>query len=346
MKSLFRLLPILLITTILSISLVIWKIDRILSSPLPVTESGIVFEISPGSALVTISDTLATQGILKNPQIFRWYAQLTGHAGSIRAGEYIIKNGSTPRDLLDKFVSGDVALHSFTIIEGWTFHQLVQALSEHDAVGHSITIEDWPALLKLLGVPATHPEGMFLPETYRFPKYTKDVEILRQAFKMMQNTLANEWATRSKDLPLKNSYEALILASIIEKETALTDERSKISGVFIRRLEKGMRLQTDPTVIYGIGESFNGNLTRYNLQTDTPYNTYTRTGLPPTPISLPSQAAINAALHPASGTELYFVAIGMSSGAHQFSETQEQHNAAVKEYLARQRAARNKKQEQ
>jgi len=345
-NSLFQLLIISLITTILSIGLAIWYIDHVLSSPLSVAESDVIFEISPGSALMTISNTLAARGILKNPQIFRWYTQLTGRAGSIRAGEYIIENGNTPRDLLNKFVSGNVALHSFTIVEGWTYRQLIKALSEHDAIKHSITIEDWPLLLELFAIPATHPEGMFLPETYRFPKYTKDVQILRQAFEMMQNTLASEWAARSKELPLKNSYEALILASIIEKETALANERSKISGVFIRRLRTGMRLQTDPTVIYGIGESFNGNLTRYDLKTDTPYNTYTRTGLPPTPIALPGQAAIKAALHPASGTELYFVAMGMGNGTHQFSETQEQHNAAVKAYLARQRVPINKKQEQ
>jgi UPF0755 protein len=186
---------------------------------------------------------------------------------------------------------------------------------------------------------------MFLPETYRFPKRTKDVDILRQAFELLQETLDAEWEKRDEGLPLSDPYEALVLASIIEKETARVDERVRISGVFVRRLQKRMRLQTDPTVIYGIGESFNGNLTRRDLQTDTPYNTYTRAGLPPTPIALPGEAAIYAALHPTPGNDLYFVATGLGDGSHKFSETKEQHDAAVKEYLARQRAARNKSQE-
>ena len=183
---------------------------------------------------------------------------------------------------------------------------------------------------------------MFLPETYRFPKGTLDADILRQSFELMQETLNAEWDGRAQGLPVSSPYEALILASIIEKETARADERARIAGVFIRRLQQRMRLQTDPTVIYGIGESFNGNLTRRDLQTDTPYNTYTRAGLPPTPIALPGKAAINAALHPAPGGELYFVATGLGDGSHKFSATKEQHDAAVREYLARQRAANNK----
>jgi UPF0755 protein len=330
----------------LATALAIWQVNRVLGSPLQVPEEGVVFEILPGSALSTIADDLAEQGILNHPRIFRLYAQMTGHAGSIRAGEYRIDTASTPRDLLDKFVSGDVQLYSFTIVEGWTYRELVQALADHPAVERSITFEDWPRLLESFTATAAHPEGLFLPETYRFPKSTPDVEILRQAFELMQDTLESSWAGREEGLPLKSSYEALILASIIEKETARADERSKISGVFVRRLQKRMRLQTDPTVIYGIGESFNGNLTRRDLQTDTPYNTYTRAGLPPTPIALPGKAAIGAALHPAPGTELYFVATGLGDGSHQFSETKGQHDAAVREYLARQRAARNRNQVQ
>ena len=346
MKPSVRLLIILLVAAVLGTGFSLWQVNRVLGSPLQVPEGGVVFEIHSGSALATIGDELAEQGILRNPQVFRWYAQLTGRAGSIRAGEYRIHAGSTPRDLLDKFVSGDVQLHSFTAVEGWTYRELIQALAAHPAIEHSVTVEDWPRLLESFVTSATHPEGLFLPETYRFPKRTKDIEILRQAFELMQETLAAEWAGRDEGLPLKSPYEALILASIIEKETARADERSKISGVFVRRLQKRMRLQTDPTVIYGIGESFNGNLTRRDLKTDTPYNTYTRIGLPPTPIALPGKAAINAAMHPAPGTELYFVATGLGDGGHQFSETKEQHDAAVREYLARQHAARIKRQGQ
>jgi UPF0755 protein len=219
---------------------------------------------------------------------------------------------------------------------------MIEAMAMHPAIEHTVSVEDWPQLLESFAASATHPEGMFLPETYRFPKNTKDTKILVQAFELLTETLESEWSERDEGLPLDSPYEALILASIIEKETAREDERALIGGVFVRRLEKGMRLQTDPTVIYGIGESFDGNLTRRDLQTDTPYNTYTRAGLPPTPIALPGRAAINAALHPAAGGELYFVATGLGDGSHKFSETKAQHDAAVREYLARQRAARNR----
>ncbi|MFQ5982509.1 MAG: endolytic transglycosylase MltG [Woeseiaceae bacterium] len=339
MKPSPRVLISLLVAAILAGVLSLWHVDRVLGSPLNVPDGGMLFEIPPGSALTRVVDDLAEKDILTNPRIFRWYAQFKGSAASIRAGEYNIDAGTTPRELLDKFVSGDVQLYSFTVIEGWTYRELIQALSDHPAVEQGISFEDWPRLLESFEASAKHPEGLFLPETYRFPKNTKAVEILRQAFELMQDTLDAEWAGRDERLPLKSSYEALILASIIEKETARADERAKISGVFVRRLQKGMRLQTDPTVIYGIGESFDGNLTRRDLQTDTPYNTYTRAGLPPTPIALPGAAAINAALHPAAGRELYFVATGLGDGSHRFSETKEQHDAAVREFLARQRAA-------
>jgi UPF0755 protein len=341
MKRPLQVLISLLIAATLTAGLAVWHVNRVLDSPLSVPEGGIVFEILPGSALSTIGNRLAGTGILQKPGIFRWYAQLAGHAGSIRAGEYLIETGTTPRDLLDKFVSGDVRLYSFTVVEGWTYREMIEALAAHPAIEHSITVEDWPRLLESFSASVTHPEGMFLPETYRFPKGTSDVDFLQQSFELMRETLATEWAGREEGLPITSPYEALILASIIEKETARGDERALISGVFVRRLQKRMRLQTDPTVIYGVGDSFDGNLTRRHLQTDTPYNTYTRAGLPPTPIALPGKAAINAALHPAAGAELYFVATGLGDGSHKFSETKEQHDAAVREYLARQRAGRN-----
>ena len=333
-----------ILALILVASLAIGHVHSVIGSPLAVPAKGTLFEIAPGSALTTIANELADQQILQNPRIFRWYGQLKGYAGSIRAGEYNIEPGTTARGLLDKFVSGDVQLYSFTIVEGWTYRDLIAALAVHPAVEQSITVEDWPRLFESFMTSTTHPEGMFLPETYRFPKRTKDIDVLRQAFDLLNETLDAEWHNRDEGLPLSSPYEALVLASIIEKETARADERAKISGVFVRRLQKRMRLQTDPTVIYGIGESFNGNLTRRDLKTDTPYNTYTRAGLPPTPIALAGKAAINAALHPATGSELYFVATGLGDGSHQFSETKQQHDAAVREYLARQRAARNQGQ--
>lgn len=344
MKSPFRVLISLFIALILLASLAVWQVSSTLSSPLTLPANGALFEIAPGSALTTITNELAERQILQNPRIFRWYAQMKGYAGSIRAGEYMIDAGTTPKELLKKFVSGDVRLYSFTIVEGWTYREMIAALALHDAVEHTMTSEDWPRLFESFMSSATHPEGMFLPETYRFPKGTRDVDILRQAFDLLAETLDAEWDGREEGLPLKNPYEALVLASIIEKETARADERARISGVFVRRLQNRMRLQTDPTVIYGIGRSFNGNLTRRDLQTDTPYNTYTRAGLPPTPIALPGKAAIKAALHPAPGSELYFVATGLGDGSHQFSETKEQHDAAVNEFLARRRAANQRGQ--
>ena len=232
-------------------------------------------------------------------------------------------------------------LYSFTIVEGWTFRELLAALAAEPAVLNTVSYEDWPAILESLGAPYDHPEGLFLPETYRFPKNTADVDLLRQAYTLLQTALQEEWAARSDGLPLDTPYDALTLASIIEKETALARERPLIAGVFVRRLQKNMRLQTDPTVIYGVGVEFDGNLTRRHLRTDTPYNTYTRRGLPPTPIALPGRAAIAAALHPTEGETLFFVATGLGDGSHKFSVTKEQHDAAVQEYLARRRAARS-----
>lgn len=319
-----------------------WRFAHYLTAPLAVAEEGVAFEIRPGSAFITISEHLAEAGILERPRWFSWYGRLTGNAERIRAGEYLIEPGTTPASLLDKFVAGDVRLYSFTIVEGWTFRELVSALARHPALESSIVYEDWPAVLEELGAEYGKPEGLFLPETYRFPKRTRDIEILRQAHEFLTAALAEEWEQRAPGLVLTTPYEALTLASIIEKETALAEERPRISGVFNRRLERGMRLQTDPTVIYGIGPEFDGNLTRRHLRTDTPYNTYTRRGLPPTPIALPGRDAIRAALRPAAGNELFFVATGRGDGSHKFSATKEQHDAAVREYLDRQRAARNR----
>jgi len=228
-----------------------------------------------------------------------------------------------------------VRLYSFTIVEGWNHRDLLDALHANEAITASMTDEDWPALLHELGATVLHPEGQFLPETYHFARATSDREVLAQAYRLMQQVLAEEWQVRDGSAPVKSAYDALILASIVEKETARADERPRIAGVFARRLEKRMRLQTDPTVIYGIGPGFDGNLTRAHLQTDTPYNTYTRHGLPPTPIAMPGRAAINSVLNPAPGNELYFVATGLGDGSHRFSATKAEHDAAVAEYLRR-----------
>lgn len=320
----------------------IMQLNRFLETPVDVDSAGAYFEVRPGMAFGQISDALAEQGVIDQPTFFRLFARFVDKAGSVHAGEYQIVEGTTPEELLDMFVAGEVRLYSFTIVEGWTFRELVDALNKDEIVVKSMVYEDWPALLESLTAQATHPEGLFLPETYRFAKGTTDIALLRQAYDLMQSTLESEWDARAVNLPVDTPYEALVLASIIEKETALASERPRISGVFVRRLEQRMRLQTDPTVIYGIGEDFDGNLTRQDMRTDTPYNTYTRGGLPPTPIALPGRAAINAALNPTPGTELYFVATGLGDGSHKFSNTMAEHNAALQEYLARQRASRNR----
>ena len=314
---------------------------QFLDTPLNVPEGGVTFEIVSGTAFASVSRQLEEQGLLSDARRFRWYASWTDKAGSVQAGEYRIAAGTTPVDLLEQFTRGDVRLYSFTIIEGWNHRELLAALSDASEIESTLSDEDWPALLADLGIEHGHPEGLFLPETYRFPKGTTDRDLLKQANEHLQTVLDEEWPARDAMSPVKTPYEALILASIVEKETARADERARIAGVFARRLEKRMRLQTDPTVIYGIGPDFNGNLTRRDLQTDTPYNTYTRHGLPPTPIAMAGRAAIHAVLHPEPGTELYFVATGLGDGSHKFSTTKDEHDAAVQEYLKRLRQRRN-----
>lgn len=308
-----------------------------------IPEEGISFEITPGSSFANISARLAGEEIIAHPAWLRWYARYTGDASNIRAGQYRLEPGETPANILQKFVAGQVELYSFTIVEGWNYRELIAAMAASEVIDSSIVIEDWPAVLESFAGPYTHPEGLFLPETYRIPKHTSDIEVLEQAYHLMQKTLTEEWLNRSAELPFASPYEALIMASIIEKETARADERALISGVFVRRLQSRMRLQTDPTVIYGLGADFDGNITRRHLRSDTPYNTYTRHGLPPTPIAMAGKAAIHAALHPAAGKELYFVATGLGDGSHKFSATKAEHDAAVQEYLARQR--KNRKQQ-
>ena len=318
------------------------QLSNFLHTPVALDETGLDFAIESGTSFRAVSDDLAEQGVISNSRAFRAYARWTGKASAIQAGDYHIEAGTTPIELLEQFTSGDVKLYSFTIIEGWNHYELLHALQENEVIEATLTDEDWAALLEELGASGGHPEGLFLPETYHFPRNTSDREVLRQAFDLMQKVLAEEWDQRAEELPVSSPYEALILASIIEKETARVDERPRISGVFTRRLNKRMRLQTDPTVIYGIGPGFDGNLTRRDLQTDTPYNTYTRSGLPPTPIAMPGRAAIHAALHPVDGDELYFVATGLDDGSHTFSATKDEHDAAVAEYLSRLRQQRNR----
>ena len=315
-----------------------WKLKSELDRPLNVPADGVTIAVPPGTPLARTAAELASTGLLEDPRWLSWYGRLTGDAVRTKAGEYRVLPGTTPRALLEKLVGGDVYLHSFTIVEGWTFNELLAAMRAEPAIDSSLSSEDAPRLLEELKADYPHPEGLFLPETYRFPRGSRDFDILRQAHALLEDVLAEEWTARAVDVPLDSPYEALILASIIEKETALASERPRIAGVFTRRIQRGMRLQTDPTVIYGLGDTFDGNLTRRHLTTDTPYNTYTRSGLPPTPIAMPGRDAIRAALHPEAGSEIYFVATGLGDGSHKFSTTKDEHDAAVREYLARRRA--------
>ncbi|MCH9695578.1 MAG: endolytic transglycosylase MltG [Gammaproteobacteria bacterium] len=324
-----------------AVGLLALQVNRFMNTELDVPETGVAFEIPAGSSFASVSRRLVEQEIVSGDRWLRLYARWHKLTGAIQAGDYLIEKGATPESLLQQFTTGDVRLYSFTIIEGWSYREVLAALHRNAAIEVTMTDEDWPALLESLGANHTHPEGMFLPETYNFPSETTDKALLGQAYQLMQKVLAEEWPNRAEDAPVKTPYEALILASIVEKETARTDERPRIAGVFARRLQKRMRLQTDPTVIYGIGPAFDGNITRKHLRTDTPYNTYTRHGLPPTPIAMPGRDAIRAALNPASGEELYFVATGLDDGSHKFSATKAEHDAAVAEYLRRLRQRRN-----
>lgn len=288
------------------------------------------FMVEPGRSLSEVAYELERRGILSDARWFIWMAKRAGGANAIKAGEYRVLPGTLPRELLEMMVSGRAIQYSITLVEGWTFRQVMRVLNDNPYLRHTLERVDDKGIMERLGRPEDHPEGRFFPDTYAFIKGMSDLEFLQRAYRAMGERLEREWADRAEGLPLKSPYEALILASIVEKETALPEERPVIAGVFVRRLLKGMKLQTDPTVIYGLGAGFDGNLRRRDLSSDSPYNTYRFAGLPPTPIAMPGADAIRAGLHPADGETLYFVARG--DGSHQFSRTLEEHNQAVAKY--------------
>ena len=304
---------------------------RSLHAPLTIPAEGAWLEVASGVPLRRVSADLGERRVLDHPWLLDLYGRATGDATRIRAGEYQLTPGMTPLTLVAKLVSGQVFLHQITIVEGWRFAELLGALRAHPAIRAGSL--DGGQIMAELGEPGMHPEGQFFPDTYFFPRGTSDVELLRTAHQALAERLTKAWDGRSADIALHSPYEALILASIIEKETALPAERKLISGVFHQRLRRNMRLQTDPTVIYGLGEAFDGNLRRADLERDTPYNTYTRAGLPPTPIALPGGASLEAAVAPEATDAVYFVATGHGDGSHYFSATLEQHERAVREYL-------------
>ncbi len=304
---------------------------RFADAPVAPLPKAATFDVARGTLLPGIVRDLQGLGIRTGaPLYWRVLARQMDVGGKLHAGEYALDPGITPRGLLAKMAAGDVIQHKFTIVEGWTFAQLRDALAQDEMIERSLAGRTDSDIMKDLGSGGAPAEGWFLPQTYQFVKGMSDLDILRRAHKAMQETLDRLWASRAQDLPLNTPYEALILASIVEKETGQAAERPIIAGVFEHRLKIGMRLQTDPTVIYGLGAAYDGKIHTRDLETDTPYNTYTRAGLPPTPIALPGAASIDAVLHPAQTDALYFVARG--DGTHEFSATLEAHNRAVAKY--------------
>jgi UPF0755 protein len=298
----------------------------------PITTAGdpIAFSISPGSGVASASQSIARAGVPITPFLFSTLARVTGKAGKIKAGSYELKPNTTPRGLLDQLVRGEFAQESLTIIEGWTFRQMRQAIAASQSLAHDTVSLSDSELMAKISTEFKSPEGLFFPDTYLFAKGASDLQIYKQAHELLMKRLAAAWEKRDASLPYKTPYEALIMASIVEKETGQKSERSMIAGVFVNRLKQGMMLQTDPTVIYGMGESFAGNIRKKDLETDTPYNTYMRSGLPPTPIALPGVQSLAAALGPAKTNALYFVARG--DGTSKFSDNLNEHNRAVNQF--------------
>lgn len=307
-----------------------------LTQPLK-NDKPLILDIQSGTSFRGVIDQLYQKDLIKNQReswYFLAYARLNGQANQVKSGEYQVPARRTPRQLLDLLVSGKIRLHKLTLVEGWRFKQIMQALRDSPAIRHQFTKLSSQEIMIKLGYPDEKAEGRFMPDTYLFSRGESDAKILRRAYDAMQDYLHKAWQNRDDDLAIDSPYEALILASLIEKETGAPEERQRISGVFHRRLQKGMRLQTDPSVIYGIAH-YDGSIRKSNLKKDTPYNTYTRRGLPPTPIASPSRASIQAALHPEPGKALYFVA--RDDKTHIFSATLEEHNRAVRRYRQRQK---------
>jgi len=286
--------------------------------------------VANGSSMRGFAEHLVNQGILEEKWSFLFWARYRGLASSLKAGEYQVPAGATMSDLLQLITSGKVIDYPVTFIEGWNFKQLREALSKQENLRQLADKLDDQAVMKAIGAEGVHPEGRFYPDTYHYTATMSDLDILQQSYGKMSDFLNQEWAKREEGLPLENKDQALILDSIIEKETGAAEERPLIAGVFTNRLRKGMRMQTDPTVIYGMGDAYKGNIRKKDLLKDTPYNTYTRSGLPPTPIAMPGGDSIRAALHPAETKALYFVAKG--NGEHKFSATLSEHNEAVIKY--------------
>ncbi len=325
-------LSLILMTLLFGTAASFYGFHHFIHSPLQASQESIKYTLAPGTGSTVMVYQLKRKGIVTalQAQLLIWTIQYQGLEKSLKAGEYQFSLSITPEQLLEKFKKGDVVQYPFTIIEGVTFEELLQSVWALPNISKKCEGKSQQEIMTLLGAPNISPEGQFFPETYFYTSSMSDLNILQRAHQMMQKKLQHAWDTRSSDVKLNSAYEALILASIIEKEAAVDAERNLISGVFQRRLIRDMRLQADPTVVYGLGKNYTGRLDKAQLKFDTPYNTYTRKGLPPTPIAMPGMKSITAALHPDRGESLYFVARG--DGSHHFSTTLKEHNIAVTQY--------------
>lgn len=306
----------------------------VFASPGPHTEVARV-EVPQGASVRSVINNLGQRGVFAHPQVVSWYLRVRRAHPTIKAGTYEFPPRASPARVFSMLERGEVVMEQLTVVEGSTFAELRRQLENHPAVVPTLRGKSDAEVMSAIGHPEEFPEGRFFPDTYRFAARTPDVEILKLAYNSMERVLTQAWEQRKPDLPLKTPYEALILASIVEKETGVAKDRPQIAGVFITRLRKGMRLQTDPTVIYGLGDKYDGDIRSRDLTTDTPYNTYTRAGLPPTPIALAGRDSVFAAVQPDETGALFFVATGDGTGSHYFSKTLEEHNQAVRRYLAR-----------
>ncbi len=329
LKRLAGLLSLVLLFSAVAGFLLYRDYQQFLDTPLNI-DNQIVFQVEQGMSFADVNARLESLKMTSKPVYLEVLARHSGKANKIKTGEYLFTPGLTPDELLNLLVSGKVIQYSFTLVEGWQIVEMLQAIRATDLLNHTLTSDDPAALMEALGYPDKEAEGLFFPDTYHFPRGTTDKVFLQRAYERLHDVLDEEWQMRAEDIPYNTPYEALIMASIIEKETGLPSERGAIAGVFVRRLNKNMKLQTDPTVIYAMGKLFNGNIRKKDLDIDSPHNTYRYKGLPPTPIALVGREAIHAALHPEEGKSLYFVAKG--DGSHYFSETLAEHNRAVTKY--------------
>ncbi|MDR1057802.1 MAG: endolytic transglycosylase MltG [Coxiellaceae bacterium] len=322
-----------LVTLLLSVGIGFgFKLWSFLVTPLvAANNSSINFLFTPGISVKKVAYILREKKLIKHPTFFILFVRLSGAEFKLKAGEYIIEPGMTLYQLIQKMIKGDVLRHAFTLVEGWNFSQVISALNNNQYLQHTIPKLKIEEIMAKIGHPGEVPEGRFAPDTYLFSGDVTDLDLLMKAYQLMKVRLHRAWENRSKDVLYRCPYEALIVASLIEKETAMAQEKPIIAGIILRRLEKGLLLQVDPSVIYGIGQKFSGKLTKNDLLKDTPYNTYTRKGLPPTPIAMPSKESIEAALHPVFTNAWYYVAKG--DGSHEFSESLDKQKRAIKKYL-------------